>query len=56
MRDFYTFIFCDREGILLIDYLPKGAIMNGQYYTNLLAREVVVQKKCGKLPCGVIFL
>ncbi|GBP38515.1 Putative uncharacterized protein FLJ37770 [Eumeta japonica] len=40
-------IFWDSEGVLLIDYLPKGTTMNGQYYANLLAqaREAVVQKR-----------
>ncbi|GBP95891.1 Histone-lysine N-methyltransferase SETMAR [Eumeta japonica] len=38
-------IFWDSEGVLLIEYLPKGTTMNGQYYANLLAqaREAVVQ-------------
>lgn len=51
-------IFWDSEGILLIDYLPKGTTMNGQYYGNLLgqAREAVVQKRRGKLARGVLFL
>ncbi|GBP71465.1 Histone-lysine N-methyltransferase SETMAR [Eumeta japonica] len=48
----------DSEGVLLIDYLPKGTTMNGQYYANLLAqaREAVVQNRRGKLSCGVLFL
>ena len=25
-------VFWDSSGILLIDYLPKGATMNGEYY------------------------
>ncbi|GBP77052.1 Histone-lysine N-methyltransferase SETMAR [Eumeta japonica] len=51
-------IFWDSEGVLLIDYLPKGTTMNGQYYANLLAqaREAVVQKQRGKLSRGVLFL
>ncbi|GBP04819.1 Mariner Mos1 transposase [Eumeta japonica] len=51
-------IFWDSEGVLLIDYLPKGTTMNGQYYANLLAqaREAVVQKPRGKLSRGVLFL
>ncbi|GBP28881.1 Mariner Mos1 transposase [Eumeta japonica] len=50
--------FLDSEGVLLIDYLPKGTTMNGQYYANLLAqaREAVVQKRRGKLLRGVLFL
>ncbi|GBP15303.1 hypothetical protein EVAR_92294_1 [Eumeta japonica] len=51
-------IFWDSEGVLLIDYLPNGTTMNGQYYANLLAqtREAVVQKRRGKLSRGVLFL
>lgn len=51
-------IFWDSEGILLINYLPKGTTMNAQYYANLLgqAREAVVQKRRGKLARGVLFL
>ncbi|GBP62945.1 Mariner Mos1 transposase [Eumeta japonica] len=51
-------IFWDSEDVLLIDYLPKGTTMNGQYYANLLAqaREAVVQKRRGKLSSGVLFL
>lgn len=51
-------VFWDSEGVLLIDYLPKGTTMNGQYYANLLAqtREAVLQKRRGKLARGVLFL
>lgn len=51
-------VFWDSEGVLLIDYLPKGTTMNGQYYANLLtqAREAVVRKRRGKLRHGVLFL
>ena len=29
-------VFWDYKGILLIDYLQKGKIMNSEYYCNLL--------------------
>lgn len=29
-------VFWDAKGILLIDYLPKGQTINGEYYANLL--------------------
>lgn len=29
-------VFWDAHGILLIDYLPKGKTINGEYYSNLL--------------------
>ncbi|CAK1578665.1 unnamed protein product [Parnassius mnemosyne] len=31
-------VFWDSEGILLIDYVPRGSTMNGQYYANLLTQ------------------
>lgn len=51
-------IFWDCEGILLIDYLPKGTTMNGQYYADLLTRlrSVVVEKRRGKVSRGVLLL
>jgi hypothetical protein len=29
-------IFLDQDGIFLIDYLPKGHIINAEYYSSLL--------------------
>jgi hypothetical protein len=29
-------IFWDQDGILLIDYLPKGQTINAEYYSSLL--------------------
>jgi hypothetical protein len=31
-------VFWDAEGILFIDYLEKGKIINGEYYSNLLTK------------------
>jgi hypothetical protein len=31
-------IFCDQDGILLIDYLPKGQATNVEYYSSLLVQ------------------
>jgi len=31
-------IFCDQDGILLIDYLPKGQTINAKYYLSLLVQ------------------
>jgi histone-lysine N-methyltransferase SETMAR len=31
-------VFWDAEGILYIDYLEKGKIITGEYYSNLLTR------------------
>jgi len=31
-------IFWDKEGVLLIDYLPKGQTVNAEYYSSLLVQ------------------
>jgi hypothetical protein len=31
-------VFWDAEGILFIDYLEKGKIITGKYYSNFLTR------------------
>ena len=51
-------VFWDSSGILLIDYLPKGATMNGEYYAALIAqvREAIKEKRRGKLAHGVLLL
>ena len=30
-----AWIFCDQDGILLIDYLPKSQTINAEYYSSL---------------------
>jgi len=35
---FLASIFWDRDGILLIDYLPKGQTINAEYYLSLLVQ------------------
>ena len=47
-------IFCDQDGILLIDYLPKGQTINVKCYSSML---VQLKEKCrGKVTKGVLFL
>ena len=50
-------IFWDAEGILFIDFLPKGRTINSEYYCNLLEqlREAIDNKRPGKIERGVIF-
>ena len=44
-------VFWDAKGILLLDYLPTGQTITGQYYANLLDQ---LQKKIReKRPCLV---
>jgi len=51
-------VFWDQDGILLIDYLPKGQTINAEYYLSLLVQLYNIQKeKCsGKVTKGVLFL
>ena len=40
-------IFWDQDGILLIDYLPKGQTINAEYYSFLLVQlKDILKEKC----------
>jgi len=51
-------IFWDQDGILLIDYLPKGQTINAENYSSLLVQlKDILKEKCwGKFTKGVLFL
>jgi len=51
-------IFWDQGGILLIGYLPKGQIINAEYYSSLLVQlmDILKEKPLGKLTKFVLFL
>jgi len=51
-------IFWDQDGILLIDYLPKGQTINAEYYLYLMVQlKDILKEKCrGKFTKGVLFL
>ena len=51
-------IFWDCEGILLVDFLPRGTTINGRYYASLLHRLLfsIQEKRCLKLGHGVLLL
>jgi len=51
-------IFWDQDGILLIDYLPKGHTINVEYYYSLLVqlKDILKEKHCRKVTKGVLFL
>jgi len=53
-----TSIFWDQDGILLIDYLPKGETINAEYCSSLLVQlKDILKRKCrGKVTEGVLFL
>jgi len=48
----------DQDGILLIDYLPKGQTINAEYYSSLLVqlKDISKEKRCGKATKWVVFL
>jgi len=51
-------IFWDQNGILLINYLPKGRNINGEYYSPLLVqlKDILKEKRHGKFTKVVLFL
>ncbi|XP_046964572.1 histone-lysine N-methyltransferase SETMAR-like [Vanessa cardui] len=50
-------VFRDAEGIIMVEYLEKGATITGSYYTDQIRRlrEAIKQKRRGQLPAGVLF-
>ena len=50
--------FWDQDGILLIDYLPKGQTINAEYYSSLLVqlKDILKEKRRGNITKGVLFL
>jgi len=51
-------IFLDQDGIILIDYLPKGQTINAEYYLSLLVqlKDILKEKRRGKFTNVVLFL
>ena len=51
-------IFWDQDGILFIDYLPKGQSFNAEYYSSLLVelKDILNEKRRGKVTKVVLFL
>ena len=45
-------VFWDQNGILLIDYLPKGQTINAEYYSSLLVqlKDILKQNAVGRSP------
>jgi hypothetical protein len=42
----------DKDGILLVDYLPKGQNINTEYYSSLLVqlKDILKENAMGKSP------
>jgi len=55
---FLASIFFYQDGILLVDYLPKGQTINVEYYSSLLEqlKDILKEKRRGKVTKGVLFL
>jgi len=55
---FLASIFWDQDGILLIDYLPKGQTINAEYYSSLLVqlKDIFKEKRHGKFTRVFLFL
>ena len=51
-------VFLDQNGVLHIDYLPKGRTVNAEYYSSLLVllKDIMKEKRHGKFPKGVLSL
>ena len=51
-------IVWDQDGILLIDYLPKGQTINAEYYSYLLVqlKDILKEKRRRKAAKGDLFL
>jgi len=48
----------DQDGILLIEYLPKGQTINAEYYSSLPVQlqDIWKEKRRGKVTKWVMFL
>jgi len=55
---FLASIFWDQDGILLIDYLPKGQTINVEYCPSLLVqlKDILKEKRRGKVTKGGLVL
>ena len=58
LEKFSPQFFWDQDAILLIDYLPKGQTINGEYYSSLLVqlKDILKEKFRGKVTKGVLLL
>ena len=51
-------VFWDSQGIIMIDYLEQGRMINGAYYAAELRclRQEIARKRRGKLTLGILLL
>lgn len=50
-------VFWDAKGIIMVEYLEKGATITGSYYADQIRRlrKAIKEKRRGKLRAGVLF-
>ena len=55
---FLASIVWDQDGVLLIDFLPKGQTINAEYYLSLLAqlKDILKEKHREKITKSGLFL
>jgi len=58
LEKFLPRFFWDQDGILLINYFPKGQTINAEYYSSLLVqlKDILKEKRRGKVTKDVLFL
>jgi len=58
LEKFSLRFFWDQDGILLIDYLPKGQTIKAEYYSALLVqlKDILKEKRLAKFIKWVLFL
>ena len=51
-------IFWDNQGVIMVDYLEEGQMINGAYYAEELRRlhQENVRKRSGELTRGILLL
>ena len=51
-------VFWDAQGVILVEWVPKGATINTQYYVTVLEnlRLAIKDPRRGKLSRGVLLL
>ena len=51
-------IFWDNQGVIMVEYLEEGCMINGAYYAEVLRWlcQEIVKKIIGKLTQGVLLL
>jgi hypothetical protein len=47
---------CDQDGILLMNYIPKRQTIKAKYYSSLLVKDILKEKRSCKYITGVLFV